>query len=114
MSMLLGDIGYTLRRWRNVLMRLPSAWRWERAASASSAWYCAKGLALAGIGLVLGLIGAYFVGRGMQSTLFGVHALDSSAFGLVGLVLLPTALLACFLPARRAASVEPMQALRTE
>jgi putative ABC transport system permease protein len=73
-----------------------------------------EGLLLACVGLGLGLIGAYFVGRAMQSLLYGVHAMDFSAFGAVGAVLLLTALLACFFPARRAASVEPMQALRTE
>jgi putative ABC transport system permease protein len=73
-----------------------------------------EGLWLAGIGLVLGLVGAYFVGRSMQSTLFGVKAMDFSAFGAVGFILLVTGMLACFVPARRAASVQPMQALRTE
>jgi len=73
-----------------------------------------EGALLAAIGLVLGLAGAYFVGRAMQSMLFGVKALDVSAFGSVGLILLATALLACYLPARRAASVEPMRVLRTE
>jgi putative ABC transport system permease protein len=72
------------------------------------------GVLLSAIGLVLGLIGAYFVGRAMQSLLFGVNALDFSAFGSVGAVLLVTAVVACFLPARRAASVEPMRVLRTE
>ena len=72
------------------------------------------GVLLAAIGLGLGLFGAYFVGRGMQSMLFGVQALDVSAFISVALVLLFAAILACFLPARRAASVEPMRALRTE
>jgi putative ABC transport system permease protein len=69
---------------------------------------------LATIGLGLGMFGAYFVGRGMQSMLFGVQALDVSAFISVAVVLLAAAILACFLPARRAASVEPMRALRTE
>jgi putative ABC transport system permease protein len=73
-----------------------------------------EGAILAGIGLGLGLVGAYFVGRAMQSMLFGVKALDVSAFGAVGVVLLGAALLACYLPARRAASVEPMRVLRTE
>jgi ABC-type antimicrobial peptide transport system permease subunit len=73
-----------------------------------------EGVILAFCGLGLGLVGAYFVGRAMQSTLFGVSAMDFSAFGLVGLVLLVAALLACYLPARRAASVEPMQLLRME
>jgi putative ABC transport system permease protein len=73
-----------------------------------------EGSVLAAIGLGLGLIGAYFVGRAMQSMLFGVRALDFSAFGSVALILLAAALLACYLPARRAASVEPMRVLRTE
>jgi putative ABC transport system permease protein len=69
---------------------------------------------LAAIGMGLGLVGAYFVGRAMQSMLFGVHALDLSAFGSVGLILLGAALLACYLPARRVASIEPMRVLRAE
>ena len=73
-----------------------------------------EGIALAFIGLSLGLIGAYFVGRAMRTMLYGVTALDFSAFAAVGMVLLSAALLACFLPARRAASVEPMQVLRGE
>jgi putative ABC transport system permease protein len=73
-----------------------------------------EGSVLAAIGMGLGLIGAYFVGRAMQSMLFGVRALDFSAFASVALILLAAALLACYLPARRAASLEPMRVLRTE
>jgi len=73
-----------------------------------------EGLVLACIGLGLGLIGAYFVGRAMRSMLYGVGAMDLTAFAAVGLMLLLAAVLACYLPARRAASVEPMRALRTE
>jgi putative ABC transport system permease protein len=73
-----------------------------------------EGVVLAVIGLGFGLIGAYFVGRAMQSTLFGVGAMDYSAFGAVGLILVIAALLACWLPARRAASVEPMRVLRMD
>ena len=72
------------------------------------------GVLLATIGLGLGLIGAYFVGRAMQSILFGVMPLDFAAFISVAAVLLAAAILACFLPARRAASVSPMRVLRTE
>jgi putative ABC transport system permease protein len=72
------------------------------------------GLLLAAIGLGLGLFGAYFVGRAMQSMLFDVQALDLSAYAAVAVLLLAAAIIACFLPARRAASVEPMRALRTE
>ena len=72
------------------------------------------GVLLAIIGLGLGLVGTYFVGHAMQSLLFGVQALDFVAFVSVAAVLLAAAMLACFLPARRAASVSPMQVLRTE
>jgi putative ABC transport system permease protein len=61
-----------------------------------------EGLALACIGLGLARIGAYLVGRAMRSMLFGVGAMDFSAFAAVGLILSAAALLACYLPARRA------------
>ncbi len=73
-----------------------------------------EGAILAAIGLVVGLVGAYFVGRAMQSMLFGVRALDVAAFASVGGILLSAALLACYLPARRAATTEPMRVLRME
>ncbi len=72
------------------------------------------GVLLAAIGLVLGLIGAYFVARAMQNMLFGVPAEDFSTFGSVAAILLATAVLACFLPARRAAKLEPIRVLRAE
>jgi putative ABC transport system permease protein len=65
------------------------------------------GVLLATIGLGLGLIGSYFVGRAMQCLLFGAKALDLAAFASVAAVLLAAAILAGFLPARRAASVRP-------
>jgi predicted permease len=71
-----------------------------------------EALMLAFFGLGLGLIGAYFVGRGMHSTLYGIGSVDFTAVSVVAFVLLIAALLASWLPARRAASVEPMQALR--
>ena len=73
-----------------------------------------EGVTLAAAGLGLGLIGATFIGRAMQSTLYGVGALDFGVFLAVGCLLLLSALLACFLPARKAASTEPMTVLRTE
>jgi putative ABC transport system permease protein len=73
-----------------------------------------EGVLLACIGLAIGLVGAYFVGRAMRTMLFGVGAMDLSAFATVGLVLVSAALLACYLPARRAASMNPMDALRGE
>lgn len=73
-----------------------------------------EGLALAGIGLGIGLIGAFFVGRGMQSTLFGVGKFDFSVFLSVAFLLVAAAIIACLIPATRAASVQPMWALRAE
>src|ERR1700728_4279561 len=73
-----------------------------------------EGVILAVVGLGLGLIGAYFVGRAMQSMLFDLRALDVTAFSAVGVVLLASAVLACYLPARRAASIHPMLVLRME
>lgn len=73
-----------------------------------------EGMALAAAGLVLGLVGAWLVGRAMQSMLYGVSALDLSAFSAVAAVLLASALLACYVPAQRAARLDPMIALRQE
>jgi ABC-type antimicrobial peptide transport system permease subunit len=73
-----------------------------------------EGVILACAGLALGLAGAYFVERTMQGMLFGIGRFDLSAIAAVGLILLATALLACYLPAQRAASTEPMAVLRSE
>ncbi len=73
-----------------------------------------EGAVLAGAGLLLGLGGAYLVGRAMRSTLFGVGAIDLDAFASVSVLLLLAALAACYLPARRAAAIDPMRALCTE
>ena len=73
-----------------------------------------EGAILASIGLGLGFIGAYFVGRAMQTMLTGVPPLDVLAFGSVGLVLFSSALIACYWPARRASTIHPMRVLRSE
>jgi len=73
-----------------------------------------EGMATAGIGLVLGAFGAYFVGRTLQGMWYGVEAIDPVAFGAVAVLLLGSAMLACLVPARRAASVDPMVALRQD
>ena len=73
-----------------------------------------EGMILACIGLILGLGGAYGVGKAMHSIFYNVGTIDFAAFSAVAAALLLAALLACFLPARRATLVDPMQALRQE
>jgi putative ABC transport system permease protein len=73
-----------------------------------------EGMTLAVMGFFLGLVGAWLVGRAMQSMLYGVTALDYGVFSAVGAVLLASALLACYIPAQRAAIVDPMLALRQD
>jgi putative ABC transport system permease protein len=73
-----------------------------------------EGILLALSGLVLGLGGTYFVGRTMKSLLYEITAIDPAALTAVGAVLVLTAILASYLPARRAMRVDPMVALRYE
>ena len=73
-----------------------------------------EGLTLACMGSVVGLVGSYFVGRTMQGLLFGVPATDFLTLMAVGAGLLLPAVVACYLPAHRAASGEIMQALKRE
>ena len=73
-----------------------------------------EGAILAGIGLMTGLGGAYLIGRGMQSLLFDVAKIDYPVLAAVSVILLLAALAACVLPAQRAASVDPMQALKSQ
>jgi putative ABC transport system permease protein len=71
-----------------------------------------RGLALALGGIVIGLIGAVALTRLMQGVLYGIEPTDPLTFGLVSLGLLAVAVLASWLPARRAASVDPAVAIR--
>jgi putative ABC transport system permease protein len=73
-----------------------------------------EGFLLSAAGLIVGLLGALILARTMQSTLYGVGSMDFGAFIAVAIVLLASALIACYVPARRAAKVDPMVALRYE
>jgi predicted permease len=73
-----------------------------------------QGLRLAMAGIILGLAGSFALARVLTRELFHVSAVDPAAFGVTCVVLLSTALLASWLPARRAARVDPVIALRHE
>lgn len=73
-----------------------------------------RGLVLAGLGIVLGAIGALAAGSLVRNLLFGVTATDPATFAAVALFLLAVAAIACYLPARRATRVDPTVAMRAE
>ena len=73
-----------------------------------------EGMTTAVIGTLVGSTGAFVVARTMRGIVSGIGELEPTAFVFVSLLLLSAALLACLVPARRAASVDPMAALRQE
>ena len=73
-----------------------------------------QGLWKGGVGVVLGLVGAVLLSRYMTTLLFNVRPTDPLVYGAVSLVLIGVALLASYLPARRASRIDPLVALRDE
>ena len=83
-------------------------------SAAVSGMVVKQSAAIAGIGLAVGLAGAFGLTRLMRALLFGVSPMDPVTLSLVLLTLFGVALLASYLPARRAASVDPLVALRAD
>jgi putative ABC transport system permease protein len=73
-----------------------------------------QGLTLTLVGIVFGVVGAYALTRLIASLLFGVTSADPLTFTVVGILFMAVACLASYLPARRAAAVDPIIAMRAE
>lgn len=73
-----------------------------------------SGLRLCALGIALGALGAFVAGRLLRAHLYEVGAADPAVFAGVALLLAMVALGACWLPARRAARIDPVIALREE
>jgi ABC-type antimicrobial peptide transport system permease subunit len=78
------------------------------------AMFVRRGLFLTGIGAAVGLVAAAGLTRLMSSLLFGVTPLDPVTYGAVSALLIVAAVVASYVPARRALSIDPVQALQTE
>jgi ABC-type antimicrobial peptide transport system permease subunit len=74
----------------------------------------AQGGRLALVGVGIGLVAALFLARSLQSLLFEVQARDPLVFATVAVVMMGVALTACYLPARKASAVDPVEAIRVE
>jgi ABC-type antimicrobial peptide transport system permease subunit len=117
LALLLGAVGvagvvaYTVeRRTKDLAVRLALG-----ATKAQAMRNAARGgLTASGIGLALGLMGAWLLNRWLASLLFQVRPDDPLTFGFVSIILLAVAGIACWLPAQRASRIDPAIALRRE
>jgi predicted permease len=106
-----GVLSYAVaQRTREIGIRMAvGAQRWQIGTH-----FLSLGLRLLAAGTILGLLGAWWTGRAMQSVLFDVPALPVAALFGTALVMTVVSLIACLIPARRATKVDPMIALRAE
>ncbi len=74
----------------------------------------ARGLRLALVGLLIGASGAAWLTRFIESQLYGVDPVDPTSYAAVGVLIVSVVLAAAYIPARRAAGIDPMESLRTE
>jgi ABC-type antimicrobial peptide transport system permease subunit len=90
-----------------------------RLALGAEPWQVAKmfllhGLALCGVGFAAGLVAAVALGRAMSSLLFGIGPMDPAAYITALAVMLVATAVASYLPARRAATIDPMETMKAE
>ena len=107
-----GVLSYSVTQRTHV--RSVFGWRWARDGVTCSKLVMGSGMWLALLGVAAGLAVAFGLTRLMSTLLFGVSATDPMIFGLIPLLIVAVALLACWIPARRATKVDPMVALRSE
>ncbi len=108
---LYGIIAYAVsQRTREIAIRMALGASRGRVLSMVLGW----GAVLVGAGMVLGLAGAFAVGRLLNRFLFGIGSFDPLTLAAVAAVLAGVAILACYIPARRATRVDPIEALRYE
>ena len=95
-------------------MSLEFVWRWGPRSAMCLRMILGQGMRWIAIGIAIGLLASFALTRLLKSLLFGVSVTDPLTFVAITLLLTLVALLACYIPARRATKVDPLIALRYE